>query len=100
MHFLLFYDLAEDYLERRSQYRAAHLELAWRAKERGELVLAGPLADPVDQAILMFQGDSPAAAEQFAAADPYVTHGLVLRWRVRPWSTVVGDAATTPTRIT
>lgn len=99
MHFLLFYELADDYLERRPEYRAAHLELAWRAKEKGDLVLAGPLADPADQAVLMFQGETGEAAERFAAADPYVRHGLVKSWRVRPWTTVVGEQAAIPTRV-
>lgn len=98
MHYLLMYDLAPDYLERRGQYRDAHLALAWQAVERGELLLAGALADPVEQALLLFHGDSPASAEAFAAADPYVTHGLVTAWRVRPWTTVVGDGAATPVR--
>lgn len=99
MHFLLFYDLAPDYLERRPQFRTEHLTLAWQAQQRGELVLAGALADSADGAVLLFQGESPAVAEAFAAADPYVKHGLVMRWRVRPWNTVVGDDATNPVRV-
>ena len=98
MHFLLFYELGSDYLQRRPQFRAEHLALAWRASERGELVLAGALGDPVDTALLLFQGDSPDVAERFAAADPYVKNGLVERWRVRPWTTVVGEAAASPVR--
>jgi len=35
-------------------------------------------------------------ASRFAEADPYVLHGLVLRWRVRPWTTVVGAEAASP----
>ncbi len=97
-HYLLFYDLAADYLARRSQYRTPHLELAWKAHDRGELVLGGALGDPVDGAILLFTGESPEAAERFARADPYVTEGLVTRWRVRPWSTVVGSSASAPVR--
>lgn len=99
MHYLLFYDCAPDYLERRAEFRSAHLSLAWQAQARGELVLAGALADPIDGAVLLFQGDSPAVAEAFAAADPYVKNGLVTRWRVRPWTTVVGESATTPMRV-
>jgi uncharacterized protein YciI len=98
MHYLLIYELGSDYLERRPQFRAEHLTLAWKASDRGELVLGGALGDPVDTAVLMFQGDSPAAAERFAAADPYVTNGLVKRWRVRPWSTVAGATAASPVR--
>ena len=98
MHFLLLYDVAPDYLTRRGEYRAEHLALGWAAHARGELVLGGALADPVDGAVLLFRGDSPAVAESFAAADPYVRNGLVTRWRVRPWTTVVGETAATPVR--
>lgn len=98
MHYLMFYELADDYLERRATYRAEHLKLAWAAQERGEIVLAGAMADPVDHAVLLFSGDSPAVAEAFAKADPYVQAGLVKRWYVRPWTTVVGDEAAAPVR--
>jgi uncharacterized protein len=94
MHYLLIYDVVPDYVNRRAAFRDEHLSLAWQAQERGELVLGGALADPVDGAVLLFSGESPAAAEAFAAADPYVRNGLVTRWRVRAWTTVVGaDAA-------
>jgi uncharacterized protein len=98
MHYLLFYEVAADYLERRAAFRDEHLTLAWQAHARGDLVLGGALADPVDGAVLLFQGESPAVAERFAAADPYVRHGLVRQWRVRPWSTVVGEGAASPVR--
>jgi uncharacterized protein len=98
MHYLLMYELADDYLDRRAEHRSEHLALAWAASERGELLLAGAIADPVDNALLLFQGDSPAAAEAFARADPYVQAGLVKAWRVRPWQTVVGEQASSPVR--
>ncbi len=98
MHFLLCYDLAPDYLERRGEFRDAHLKLAWEAQERGEIIVAGALSDPADMAVLMFCGESPEVAERFARADPYVTHGLVTGYRVRQWNTVVGEAAFTPVR--
>lgn len=96
MHYLLMYDVSPDYLERRAQFRDEHLRLAWQSHGRGELVLGGALADPVDGAVLLFRGDSPEAAERFAAADPYVRHKLVTRWRVRPWNTVAGTEAAMP----
>jgi uncharacterized protein YciI len=98
VHYLLTYDLAPDYLERRAEFRNEHLKLAWDAQQRGEIVLAGALADPADTAVLLFAGESPQAAERFATADPYVIHGLVQRWRVRPWTTVVGTEASQPVR--
>jgi uncharacterized protein YciI len=93
VHYLLFYDVVADYVERRQPLRGKHLAHARAAHARGQLLLGGALADPVDGAVLLFQGESPAVAEAFAAADPYVTHGLVTRWRVRAWTTVVGDGA-------
>lgn len=96
MHYLLVYEVVPDYVERRRPLRAEHLALARAAHARGELLLGGALANPVDGAILLFQGESPAAAEAFAAADPYVRNGLVKRWRVREWMTVVGDGAVEP----
>jgi uncharacterized protein YciI len=93
MHYLLFYEVSEDYLTRRAQFRESHLEKAWKAAGQGQLVLAGALANPVDGAILLFKSDSPAVAEDFAKTDPYVTNGLVKRWYVREWTTVVGAGA-------
>jgi uncharacterized protein YciI/heme-degrading monooxygenase HmoA len=99
MHYLLFYEVGENYVSRRAPLREAHLEKAWKASERGELVLAGALADPADGgAVLLFKGDSPQVAEEFAKADPYVTNGLVKRWYVREWATVAGEGAATPIR--
>ena len=97
-HFLLMYDLADDYLDRRAEFRGLHLNLAWESHKRGDLVLGGALGDPVDRALLLFKGESARVAEDFAKVDPYVTNGLIKRWSVRPWLTVVGDQAANPVR--
>jgi uncharacterized protein YciI len=93
MHYLLFYDVVPDYAERRLPFRAAHLAHADAAVARGELILGGALADPIDGAVLLFHCDTPAPIEQFVATDPYVMNGLVTAWRLRPWTTVVGEHA-------
>jgi uncharacterized protein YciI len=90
------YDVVADYVTRRGPLRSEHVRLARAAVERGELVLGGALGAPPDGVALLFRGDSPAAAEAFAAADPYVTHGIVRKWRVREWATVVGRDAEVP----
>ena len=93
MHYLLFYDYAADYMERRVPLRAAHIAHARAAVARGELVLGGALTNPPAAGILLFKGPSPEAAERFAQSDPYVTRGLVKSWKVREWATVVGPDA-------
>lgn len=90
MHWLLTYHLADDYLERRTPLRPDHLALAQAARDRGELVMAGALADPADRAVFVFRSDDRATAEAFPAADPYVAAGLVTAWDVREWTVVIG----------
>jgi len=93
MHYLLFYEGADNYRDGRVPFRAEHLALGREAVARGELVLGGAFANPVDGAVLLFRGSSPRIAEAFAAADPYVRHGLVRKWYVREWRTVLGPDA-------
>lgn len=98
MHYLLLYEVVPDYMERRAAFREEHLALAWAAHDRGDLLLGGAFEDPREGAALLFTGTSPAAAEAFAAADPYVRNGLVARWRVLTWLTVAGAGAARPLR--
>jgi uncharacterized protein YciI len=91
MDYILFYDVVDDYVEKRAEFRKAHMKLAKEAHARGELILAGALVDPEDGAVLVFRGPAPDAALAFAKADPYVIHGLVTGWVVRKWETVIGE---------
>jgi len=90
-YYALFYEAVNDFIARRGTYRDEHLRLARDAHARGELVLAGALADPADGALLIFQGESSAVADAFAREDPYVKNGLITNWRVRNWTVVVGN---------
>lgn len=95
-YYALFYDTVDDFIARRAVFRDEHLRLAREAHARGELVLAGALADPTDVALIVFQGESPATAEAFARQDPYVKNGLVSKWKVRNWTVVVGNEPSAP----
>ena len=96
MHFLLLYTYVPDILERRPQFRGAHVKYARESVARGELVLGGAFADPVDGAVLFFSAPSKGVVEAFAKSDPYVTGGLVTKWKVREWTTVIGKDAAHP----
>ncbi|HTZ31764.1 MAG TPA: YciI-like protein [Methylomirabilota bacterium] len=91
-YFALIYDVVDEFVARRAEFREEHLRLANGAHARGEIVLAGALADPADKALIIFRGESGEVARQFAESDPYVRKGLVKHWEVRPWSVVVGEA--------
>jgi uncharacterized protein YciI len=92
MYFALIYDVADDYLERRTAFRPEHLALGQAAAARGELVLGGAFSEPADKSLLIFKGDDKSVAESFARNDPYVKNGLVKSWRIRPWNVVIGCA--------
>ena len=97
MHYLLFYEKAPDYEAREASFTAAHRAHVFAAVARGELILGGPLTNPVDGAnVLLFRASTPDVPTAFAQADPYVQGGIVSRWHVRPWQTVVGAAAEFP----
>lgn len=96
MHYVLFYDYVPDYMERRGALRGAHVEKVKGAIARGELFIGGAFADPADGAMIVFSADTPDVAKEFARTDPYVVEGLVTKWWVREWTTVVGKDAAHP----
>jgi uncharacterized protein len=84
-HQVLIYGYVPDILERRAPYREEHLAKIASAKADGRIVMAGPIGDPPNGALIVFAQDGAEAAEAFARADPYVEAGLVTEWRVEPW---------------
>ena len=91
-YYALFYDqLVDDFVNRRTPFRDEHLRLARESFDRGEIQLAGALADPADGALLIFRAEDAAVAAAFAENDPYVKNGLVKKWHVRKWTVVVGN---------
>jgi uncharacterized protein len=90
-YYALLYELVDDMVTRRVPFREEHLRFARESRERGELVLAGALTEPVDRALLVFHVDDKNKVEAFARKDPYVLNGLAKKWEVRSWNVVVGN---------
>jgi hypothetical protein len=90
MYYLLTYQAVDNYVEKRAPLREAHLTLVRAAHERGELLLAGALADPVDGSVFLFKCEDQAVVAHFAKNDPYVLGGIIISWTVRKWTVVVG----------
>ena len=86
-YFALFYEV----VERRAPFRQQHLQLVEQTHARGELLLAGALAEPADRALLVFRCADRVIPETFVSQDPYVVNGLVKKWEVRPWNNVIGN---------
>jgi len=95
-HFVLVYDFVEHFPERRVPVREVHLGHLRDAQASGLLQFSGPLGDPPDGALLICRAESAAHVEAFARADPYMIHGLVTAWRVRPWTIVIAPDPAAP----
>jgi len=89
-YYALIYQVTDDYMERRPQFREVHLRMARESALRGELVMAGAIGDPPDGALLIFRCADRSAVENFARQDPYVLNGLVTKLEVKPWAVVIG----------
>jgi uncharacterized protein len=88
-HQVLIYSYVPDILERRAPYREEHLAKIAAGQGDGRIVMAGPIGDPPNGALIVFA--TREAAEEFAHADPYVGGGVVTEWRVEPWKLVQHD---------
>ena len=75
----------------RLQVRPAHLEdLEGKA---AQIKAGGPLLEQDDQpmgSMLVVEADDRAAAETFAAGDPYRERGVSERVEIRPWRAALG----------
>ncbi|NHE57857.1 YciI-like protein [Cyclobacterium plantarum] len=89
-HYLLTYEVTEDYVERRTPFRNEHLALAATFFRDGHLIMGGALANPADKAVLVFRCEDIKTVEKFVQQDPYMLNGLVKSWKIREWTVVVG----------
>ena len=89
-YFVLSYEVVDDFVNKRTPYRPAHLKEINDAHQRGDIVMAGALGEP-SEALIIFRGKDRSTAESFATNDPYVKSGIVKKWTVRPWTVVVGQ---------
>jgi uncharacterized protein len=90
-YFALFYNVTEDYITKRTQYRDEHLKLAKEFHNRGELLLAGAFSDPYDKTLLVFKVTDKSVIEDFVKNDPYYKNGLVKSYEIRQWTVVIGN---------
>ena len=82
------YRSVDDFAPLAQQHGAAHLARLREFHEKGVLLLAGPLGEPANgDAVGVFT--SREAAHEFIAGDPFIEHGVVAEWTVRPWNEIL-----------
>ena len=87
MKFVMFYETAADGRSKAMENYAAHSARLHEFHARGVLLMAGPLGNPPEGALGVFT--TREAAEEFAQGDPFVTNGVVGKWRVVEWAEVL-----------
>jgi len=92
MHFIILAEDKADHLQVRMNNRPAHLNYA---EKQGCVTLAGPLLtdgkDPKPRgSMLIIEVADRAAAEKFAAGDPYAKAGLFAKVMIEPWMPALG----------
>jgi uncharacterized protein YciI len=84
-----------DTAELRSRTRMAHRDYLYGAHDAVTLKLAGPLLSDdgttIVGSMMVVAADDIAAAQRFAADDPYCTAGLFAQGRVRGWRWNAGN---------
>ena len=70
--------------------RPAHRAYLAGLVEKNQLFASGPYEDGYG-ALIIYEADSPEAAEALLTADPFHAAGVFVRWTVRPWKMVFAN---------
>jgi uncharacterized protein YciI len=79
-------------LDLRLKVRPAHFD--YLESRATQIRVGGPLLDQDDQpmgSLLIIEAADRAAAEAFAAGDPYGKEGVFEKVEIRPWRAALGD---------
>jgi uncharacterized protein len=88
MKYVLRYTAVEHFRPLAEANGAAHVTRLREFQDRGVLLLAGTLQEPMNgDALAIFT--TREAAEEFVAGDPFVLNGVVSSWQIRPWYEVL-----------
>ncbi len=87
--YVLFYESADDVLEKAPLHFPAHRARWNEFRTRGTLLLIGPFANPQEGSIAI--STTWEAAEEFARGDPFVLNGVVRDWYIRDWNEAIAE---------
>ena len=75
--------------------RPTHRAYLTSLLEKNQLFAAGPFDDG-SGALIIYEADSPEAAEAILTADPFHAAGVFVRWTIRPWKLVFTNPGLMP----
>ncbi len=92
MKHVLRYTAVEDFMPLAMANGVAHVARLHEFHDRGVLLMAGTMQEPMNgEALAIFT--TREAAEEFVAGDPFVLNGVVATWHIRPWDEALAPDA-------
>ena len=88
--FLVIYSYPPGMEDRRTPYRADHLNWLRGLAAAGRMILAGAVQDPVDTGVLVMRGADIQDIRRLLLDDPYAVANLIVGVSVRPIALAVG----------
>lgn len=82
--FVVLYHSSDDVRSKAAVHMPAHAAHFTKYHEAGTLLMIGIFGDPQSQGAMTVL-TSREAAEEFAANDPFVVHGVVSSYEIREW---------------
>jgi uncharacterized protein len=73
-----------------AEVRPAHRQYLAALKANGQLAVSGPFTDD-SGALIVYEADSPAAAERLLQGDPFHANGIFVKYVLRPWNPVIAN---------
>ena len=71
-------------------HRPAHRAYLTSLLDKGQLFASGPYADG-SGALIVYEADTPDAAESLLKSDPFHAAGVFLHWQLRPWKVIFAN---------
>lgn len=78
-----------------AEIRPVHRQYLASLKERGQLAASGPFTDD-SGALIIYEADSPEAAEALLQGDPFNKNGIFVKYQLRPWNPVIANREAFP----
>jgi uncharacterized protein YciI len=72
-------------------HRPAHRAYLTTLLNEGKLFASGPYADG-SGALIVYEADTPEAAQAILKADPFHAAGVFVKWTLRPWKVIFQKA--------
>jgi uncharacterized protein YciI len=81
--------------EKIEKLRPSHRQYLRTLLETGKLFATGPFTDNYG-ALIVYEAETLDKAEELLKGDPFHPGGIFVKWQIRPWNVVMGNASLMP----